>query len=333
METAETGRRVIAMIDGGSVRFAIAADSDASRLASIWTGKTADYPTFIDALQHFLKLNDLHPKDHEFAIAVAGVARGDVVSVAHCRWYITLSGLRAFLRSEPLVLNELAATAWSLTALGQRQTIAIGPLPPPSIGRGKTLLVLGAGVGLGMATMHMTSEGKIVVLESEGGHCSFAAQDETDEFVLASLRNQHGHVSYERILSEPGLRNVYAVLAAKAGKPGTAADADLRTIARHSDDPLKADTLKLVVGALGSFLGSMTLAVSAWDGIILTGEFLRDLLPALQRGTFRERLEGKGRMSKLLRAVPVAFLDHRDISLVGAAAALAARKAAQPSPL
>lgn len=327
MDEPETRQSLIAMIDGDSVKFAVTPNDGTPRLTSLWTGKTGDYPTFIDALQHYLRMHDLNPQDHAFAIAVAGVARGDVVSIAHCRWYITLSGLRAFLRSEPLVMNELAATAWSLTALDQSHVVAIGGRSPGRIAPGSTFLIIGAGVGLGVATLHMTRKGEMVVLESEGGHSSFAPQDEGDDYLLSCLRRQFGHVSYERLLSEPGLKNIHGALAARSGRTGIAPDLSIRSLGRQRDDPVIAETVKAFTGTLGSFAGSMALTVSAWDGIYLTGDLLRAVLPSLQRPEFRGRLAGKGRLSKPLRDVPVGFLDHGDSSLIGAAAALAARHA------
>jgi glucokinase len=324
---------LIAMIDGETVGFAIAQQNSSLTLDKVWSGKTAEYPTFIDALQHYLKLNNLQPRDYAFAVAVAGVPRGDIISLANCRWFVSVSGLRAFLRSEPLILNDFAATAWSLTALDRNRLVAVGSRAPRPIAPGSTFLIVGTGCGLGVATLHIRPSGEVVVLESEGGHSSFAPQNAVEEAILPHLRRQFGHVSYERIISESGLQNVYRALAARDGKSNSVPEPQtILAAARQRGDPLAVETLKIFNGALGAFIGSTTMTVGAWDGVFLTGTMLHELLPALSMGDFRTQLTSKGRMSKLVENVPVAFVNYGETRLLGAAAALIARENQVPDP-
>lgn len=325
------GEYLIAMIDGETVGFAVAQKSASLTLDKIWSGKTAEYPTFIDALQHYLRTNSLQPREYPFAVAVAGVPRGDIISLANCRWFVSVSGLRAFLRSEPLILNDFAATAWSMTAIDRSRLVAVGSRAPKSIQPGSTFLIVGTGCGLGVATLHIRPSGEVVVLESEGGHSSFAPQNETDDIVLSHLRRQFGHVSYERIISEPGLQNIYRALAARAGRNGPVPEPGaIQAAARQRNDPLAVETVKLFTGALGAFIGSTLMTVGCWDGVFLTGEMLHEMLPAIGMGEFRNQLTSKGRMSKLVENVPVAFVNYNETRLLGAAAALIARGEAVP---
>jgi glucokinase len=312
------------MIDGERVGFAVARKGLSLSLDKVWNGKTIDYPTFIDALQFYLRTHELQPRDYGFAVAVAGVPRGDIISLANCRWFVSVSGLRAFLRSEPLILNDFAATAWSLTALDRSKLMTIGTRPPRTITPGSTFLVVGTGCGLGVATLHITASGEVVVLESEGGHSSFAPQNAADDSIMPYLRRQFGgHVSYERILSEPGLQNVYRAFAAIEGKTVTAPPAAaILTAGRQRSDPIASETLKCFAGTLGSFIGSTTLTVGAWDGVFLTGSMLHELVTNLAHGEFRTALSAKGRLGKVLENVPVAFVNYSDSQLLGAAAAL-----------
>jgi glucokinase len=328
----EVDHYLVAMIDGESVGFALAQKTTSLHLDKIWHGKTADYPTFIDALQFYLKEHGLQPRQYECAVAVAGVPRGDVISLANCRWYVSIRGLSAFLRSEPIVLNDFAATAWSLTALDRSKLLPVGSQPPRPIQPGATFQVVGTGCGLGVATLHITRRGEVVVIESEGGHSSFAPQNELEEEILPHLRRQFGHVSYERIVSEPGLENVYRALAARAGKSGPAPTAAaIKVAARQRTDPLAVDTIKIFANALGSFIGTTTMTLGAWDGVFLTGEMLQEMLPALNAIDFRARMTAKGRLSKLLAEVPVAMVNYSETRLLGAAAALASRQASEPA--
>jgi glucokinase len=325
----EVAEYLIAMIDGETVGFAVAQKTTSLSLSKVWSGKTADYPTFIDALQYYLRTNELQPRDYAFAVAVAGVPRGDIISLANCRWFVSVSGLRAFLRSEPLILNDFAATAWSLTAIDRSRLVAVGARAARPIAPGSTFLIVGTGCGLGVATLHIRPSGEVVVLESEGGHSSFAPQTDLDEAILPHLRKQFGHISYERIISEPGLQNVYRALAARENRGGPVPEpAAIQSAARQRSDPIAVDTLKIFTGALGAFIGSTTLTLGAWDGVFLTGEMLHEMLPMIGAGDFRQQFTAKGRMGKLLDNVPVAFVNYAETRLLGAAAALIAREAA-----
>ena len=319
---------LVAAVDGEMVCFAVARKSTSASLTldHQWKGKTADYPTFIDALQNYLKQHELQPRDYPFSVAVAGVPRGDIISLANCRWMISVTGLRAFLRSEPLILNDFAATAWSLTGLDRTHLMNVGTHTPRPLAPSSTYLCVGTGIGLGVAALRTTGAGEVVVLESEGGHSSFAPQSDVDDLILAHLRRRYGHVSYERLLSEPGLQNIYGALSQRDGKTTPPpAPAAIIASARHRADPLAVETLSIFASTLGSFIGSTALTVGSWDGVFLTGDMLRELVPTLTKGEFRKMLTSKGRASKVLEKIPISCVTHVETRLLGAAAALAAR--------
>lgn len=321
------GQNLIALIDGENVGFAVAEKAPNLQLTKVWNGKTADYPTFIDALQFYLKAEDLQPREYGFALAVAGVARGDIISLANCRWYISVSGLRSFIRSEPLVINDTAASAWSLTAIDRSRLMSVGSRPPQAVAPNTTFLVVDTSCGMGLAALHVTRENQFVVIEGEGGHGSFAPQNALDDEILAHLRQQFGHVSYERVVSRAGLQNIYRALAAKEGSTGPVPESTaILSAARQRSDRIAVDTMKVFIDGLGSFAGSSTLALGAWDGVFLVGEMLHDLVPTMAHSEFRSRFTGKGRLSKLLERVPIAYVNYKEARLLGAAAALLARE-------
>src|SRR3954464_14128326 len=205
--------RMVCVIDGDNVAFAMVPDGSEPRLVSVRQFKTTDFPTFTDALQSYTRANQVETGDLPFGLAVAGVARGDIISLANCRWYISVSGIRAFLGRDPLIINDFAATAWSLASVDPRQLKAVGPIAARPVAPGRIFLVVGTGAGLGMATLIIRGDGGAVVLESEGGHGSYAPQSEREDKLLAFLRRKcGGHVSYERLVSNAGLQNIHAWL-------------------------------------------------------------------------------------------------------------------------
>ena len=113
--------RMVCLIDGDNVAFAMVGDAGELKPNSVRQFRTSDFPTFTDALQNYTRANQIETGALPLGLAVAGVARGDIISLANCRWYISVSGIRAFLGHAPLILNDFAATAWSLAALDARQ--------------------------------------------------------------------------------------------------------------------------------------------------------------------------------------------------------------------
>jgi glucokinase len=320
---------MVCVIDGDNVAFAMVPDGSETRLVSVRQFKTSDFPTFTDALQSYTRANQVETGDLPLGLAVAGVARGDIISLANCRWYISVSGLRAFLGRDPLIVNDFAATAWSLVGVEPRQLKPLGGVLPRGAAPGRIFLVVGTGAGLGMATLIVRPDGTAVVLESEGGHGSFAPQSEREDKLLASLRSRFGgHVSYERLVSNHGLQNVYSWLLEQGGRPASAMTADQIVAGALRGDPVARQATDIFASALGAFLGTGVLTAGAWDGVLLVGTLLRQMLPLLEAPAFRAAFVAKGRMRKALEMVPTSYAEGENTSLAGAAAALAARERA-----
>ncbi len=319
--------RMVCVIDGDNVAFAMVGEGAELRPNSVRQFKTSDFPTFTDALQSYTRANEVETANLPLGLAVAGVARGDTISLANCRWYISVSGVRAFLGHEPLILNDFAASAWSLATLDARQLKAVGSVLPRPVAPGRIFLVVGTGPGLGMATLMIRGDGAAVVLESEGGHGSFAPQSEREDKLLSFLRRKAGgHVSYERLVSNAGLQNIYAWLLEQEGRTGAPPSPDQIIAAALRGEPMAKDAAELFAAALGSFCGSGVLTTGAWDGVFLISPMLRQMLPLLETSAYRHGFVSKGRMRKALEQVPTSFADSENAPLVGAAAALTARE-------
>ena len=319
--------RMVCVIDGDNVAFAMVGDAGELKPNSVRQSKTSDYPTFTDALQNYTRAHQVETGALPLGLAVAGVARGDTISLANCRWYISVSGIRAFLGYDPMIINDFAATAWSLAALDARQMKAVGPVLPRPVAPGRTFLVVGTGPGLGMATLIIRGDGSAVVLESEGGHGSFAPQSDRDDRLLAYLRRRCGsHVSYERLVSNAGLQNIYSWLTDQSGRSGTPPAADQIISAALRGDSQAKETAEIFAAALGAFAGNCVLTAGAWDGVLLVSPVLRQLLPLLDGPAYRNGFVSKGRMRKALEGVPTSFADTENAPLAGAAAALMAKE-------
>jgi glucokinase len=318
--------QMVGVIDGENVAFAMVPAEPKVRLESMQQFKASEFPTFTDALQSYTRAHRVPTMDLPLGLAVAGVSRGDVISFANCRWYISVTGLRSFLGREPLIINDFAATAWSLASVDATQLKPIGAVPPRGVAPGRTFLVVGTGPGLGVATLVIRPDGPPIVLESEGGHASFAPQSAREDALLVSLRRKLGHVSFERLVSNQGLQNIYGFIQEEAGRPPAPPAADQIIAMALRGETVARDAADLFAAALGNFAGNIVLAAGAWDGVLLVGGVLRQMLPILDGPAFRNGFLAKGRMRRMMEPVPTSFANVETASLAGAAAALRARE-------
>jgi glucokinase len=161
------------------------------------------------------------------------------------------------------------------------------------------------------------------VIETEGGHVDFAPVDAIDDAILARLRNRLTRVSAERIVSGPGLANIYDYLATLDGQPRRAMDdATLWKAALAGSDPVAAIALQRFCLSLGSVAGDLVLSQGA-HGLVIGGGVGARIADMLPQSGFASRFTAKGRMAALLAATPVKLINHPEPGLFGAAAAFA----------
>ena len=191
------------------------------------------------------------------------------------------------------------------------------PLPPT--GR---LTVLGPGTGLGVAHL-WRGGGDYRVQSTEGGHIDFAPLDSIEDAILARLRQRYRRVSVERVVSGPGLVDIYEALAGIEGR--AIQPTDDRTLwarAASGEDSLAAAAVDRFCLSLGSVAGDFALAQGASAVVIAGGLGLR-IRDILLRSGFAERFCAKGRFESLMAALPVKLITHPQPGLFGAAAAFA----------
>ena len=317
---------LVGAIDGETVSFALVKGADA-RLQAVREYKTEQFPTFTDALQSYTRENQLSTAGLPIGLAIAGVIRGDTISLPNCRWYISVSGIKSFVACDPLVLNDFESIAWSLAGIAPGRLKPLGPIAPRPAERGRTYLVVGTGPGLGTAMLAIGDDGMPRVFAGEGGHSSFAPQNGDEDALLAALRARHGHVSFERLLAAFGLQNIHGFIGERQGNRGEPPPAEAIVAAAQRADAQSRAAVDLFVSILGSFVGNAVLTTGTFDGVFLVSALLGQMLPFLGEGRFRAAFLAKGRMRKALETVPIAFADQHHARLEGAAAALRARQA------
>ena len=264
-------------------------------------------------------------------IGVAGPVEGGRCRLTNLDWEVDEASLRRILGvRDAYLVNDLQATASSLPFLQEsdRAILREGAADP----RGN-MAVLAAGTGLGEGFLVDSGAGYIP-FPSEGGHVDFAPQDDREIRLHAFLRAKYGHVSVERVLSGPGLHDIYRFLLDEermAEEPGLAAEVagsePQRAIVRHGlagGPGTCAETLRVFCTLYGAEAGNLALQYLATGGVYLGGGIAPAILPALRRGEFLSAFLDKGRMRSLLSLIPVVVILDPAAPLLGAAAYAAA---------
>jgi glucokinase len=263
---------------------------------------------------------------------IAGPVRNNRVAVTNLPWEISAADLGQRLRIDRVaLLNDLEATAWGIASLEADDFHTLNPGTADPAGNAA---IIAAGTGLGEAGLYYDGE-RHRPFATEGGHTDFSPADETEIALLQFLQRQHRHVSWERLLSGPGLVQIHAFLSHtrqqdipdwlqqqhEEGDPAAA------IASRAGDDPVCRDALQLFTRLYGAEAGNLALKTLATGGLYLGGGIAPKLLDQLDAGDFMAAFCAKGRMRPLLEGMPVRVILNDRAALYGAAdraAALAA---------
>jgi glucokinase len=190
-----------------------------------------------------------------------------------------------------------------------------GALPTDGV-----ISVIGPGTGLGVSQVVRHRSGYDVI-STEGGHISFAPFDRLEDQILAHLRQRYLRVSAERIISGPGLANLYAALAAIEHRPAHIADdTSLWEAALSGADPLAVAALERFCLCFGACAGDIALAQGA-NAVVVAGGLGLRLVDVLANSGFAQRFVAKGRFETLMATIPVKIITEPAPGLFGAAAA------------
>jgi glucokinase len=224
------------------------------------------------------------------------------------------------------LINDLEATAYGLGELGPEQLYTLNEGEGERAGH---RALIAAGTGLGMAAIYFDGAG-YHPMPSEGGHMDFAPRDEREFEMLQYLREKiGGRVSYERVLSGMGIHNIYSFLRDRGHgeEPAWLAE-EIRTgdptaaisrAALAGRSELAATALDIFVGLYGAMAGNLALLLKSVGGLYVGGGIAPKIMPKLTDGTFMRNYEDKGRMSGLVKSIPVRVILDDKTALYGAA--------------
>ena len=257
------------------------------------------------------------------ALAVASPVTGQVLKLTNNPWVICPGTLKQELGADTVTLvNDFGAVGHALSALRPEDFSRLAG-PDQELPATGVITVIGPGTGLGVAQV-LRREGQSHVIECEGGHIDFAPLDALEDTILARLRQRFTRVSAERIVSGPGLLNLYETLAAIEGRPvAVRDDKALWALAVSGEDNLATAALQRFCLSLGAVAGDLALAQGA-SMVVVAGGIVPRIADRLPDSGFAQRFVAKGRFEMMMAGMPIKLITHPYPGLLGAAAAFAA---------
>ena len=312
---------------------------------------SADYESLEDAITEFLEdANSTTPEEEnlgeeedlseakrpsspaDLAITAAcfgvpGPVLNNACRTTNIPWTIEGDKLAKFLNVPHVrLLNDLEATGHGLLLLREDELEDLNPnatSPPPD----GTRALLAAGTGLGESILFWANH-EYHICPSEGGHTDFAPNNDLEIDLLRYLRTSYLHVSYERVLSGPGLHLIYQFLRdTKKNEPTWFAEklptgdpaALIAEAGLQKKPEICHQALQTFVSIYGSEAGNLALKTLARGGVYLGGGIAPKILPALKEDPFLKAFLGKGRYKRLLNTIPVRVILNPQTALLGAA--------------
>ena len=319
--TAKSGPEpaLIADIGGTNVRFGLAyADGRIDHVVALLC---RDYADPAEAAAAYLAKIDPAQKPKKGAFGVACVVAGDHIGLTNHRWSFSITQTRDRLELENLrVLNDVEALTLAVHHLADDEKTRIGGGEAVT---GAPIAIVAPGTGLGASAIVPGASGMTQVA-TEAGHVTMPVVSRREAEINAVLSKKFGHVSVERVVSGPGLVNLYEAI---SEIDGVAADKsiDPATVSERggcNDCPRCAETLKVFSALLGTFAGDMALTFCAQGGVFVGGGVVPKLGNGFDARLFRERFEHKGRFKDYLATIPTEVITRSNPALVGLARAI-----------
>jgi glucokinase len=298
---------------------------DKLRSDSTRTFPSKDYSGLLPVVQDFLA-GTQHAIDAA-CFGIAGPVVDGRVKTPNLPWVVDAAELRRALKlGSVTLLNDLEAAAYGILTLENDEFFTLNE---GTMSQSGNKALIAAGTGLGQAILYDAGR-QFHPIASEGGHADFAPRNELEIELLRYLIGRFGHVSYERVVSGPGLVNIYRLLkeVRRWEEPPwlterlSAAD-DLGVViskaALAHEAPICVEALNLFVSVYGAEAGNLALRAKSVRGLYVGGGIAPKILEKLKDGTFIRAFVDKGRYTDFMAAIPVRVVLNEQAALRGAA--------------
>jgi glucokinase len=278
-----------------------------------------------DIIANFIKSEGVPVESACFG--VAGPVKGGRSKISNLPWIIDARELAKQLKLSSVgLINDLEAYAYGIDALESKDFVTLNEGSEDAEGN---RAVISARTGLGMAGLYWDGF-RHHPFACEGGHADFAPRNTLEMALAEYLRKKYGHVSCERLLSGPGIKNIYDFLrdTQKSEEPAKlredlnqAADppAVISRYALEGGTPICDQTLSMFVSIYGAATGNCALNFMSRGGIFIGSSIAAKIAPKMTEPEFMQAFLDKGRMEAVLRDMPVKIVLNDDAGIIGAA--------------
>lgn len=310
---------LIGDIGGTNARFALA-DPRRTGFSKLETLQCEDYESAEDAIKDYLRSVKAGAPT-AICLAAAGPIVDKRVRFTNNHWQIDAAQLAADFGIEAVrLLNDFEAIAYSIPFLAPADCMPVGlPEPKPLGGHHYMVGILGPGTGLGAVGLLKFGD-LYLPIAGEASHAGFAPETQVQLDILSKLRERFDRVSVERLVSGPGLENIYwALTTIHAAKRQPRGPAEIFSAAIDKSDLLAGEAVQMFFEILGQVAGDLALTLGARNGIFIAGGIAKRYPDLLVSSGFRAGFERKGRHRSLLERVPTQLILHEQPGLLGAA--------------
>ncbi|MFM1896230.1 MAG: hypothetical protein RLZZ385_1304 [Pseudomonadota bacterium] len=305
---------IVADVGGTHIRFATVSAPDAP-LQCIHSYLCADFAQIYAAIDRYLADAGLTPAQLQtLCLALPGAVHTNPVRLVNLPWKVSRQKIRKLYGCEPVFLNDFTAQALAIPAFTAADLLWIRGGDDDPGNPALTRAIVGPGTGLGVAALLPDGE----VVESEAGHFSFAPTTLLQQQLLTALWEIYPRVSIERLVSGPGLANLYRALHHLQGRDIQVSPEDI-TRQAHQGDTMSLQTIEEFNRMFGNVCGDIALAFGAVGGVYLSGGVLHKLGDLFDRQLFLQQFDAKGRYADYCHAIPVALVQSEYPGLLGAA--------------
>ncbi|MES9941598.1 MAG: glucokinase [Candidatus Thiodiazotropha sp. 6PLUC2] len=283
------------------------------------------HPSVESILEQFISQHRLSNIDLA-CFGLAGPVIDQVCETTNLPWRVVAANItKQFSFKQSWLLNDLEANAWGIETLESSDIFTLNQGSDSAAGNRS---IISAGTGLGEAGL-LWDGNRYHPFPSEGGHTDFSPNSNLEYALYEHLAGHYGHVSWERIISGPGLEMLYRFIC----KYRTATTPDwlqqqmnsigvapaVSGAAMDKSDAICEETLDLFIHLYGREAGNHALKIMATGGVYLGGGIAPQILPLLKEGGFMRGFLDKGRMQQLVASMPVKIILNDKTALLGAA--------------
>jgi len=313
-----SGIGLIGDVGATNARFALAGVDGSMTTPRLYA--LNDFSSLADTIDAYLAEQTTPVRPLDGVLAVASPVMGDRVALTNHAWTFSTDELRRHLRFDRLrIINDFAANAFAIPHLSADDRVQVGSGEPAA---DAPIGLIGPGTGLGVGAL-VRAPGGAMTISGEGGHVTMAPATARESAVLELMRKRYDHVSAERLLSGPGLVNLYGALCELAEKPAAPfRPSQITSPSVWNEDPRTREATEMFCAMLGTIAGNLALTLGARGGVYVAGGIVPRLGQFFAESKFRERFEAKGRLRTYLAPIPTFVIVRPLPGLLGAAALL-----------